>query len=135
MADIADEIATYLTAMATISYLVAPWDDFNEGQKVLLSEYLDGTVDVEVDVDVDFYGRFGFIAESSLIRCYIDLEVYHEEAFGDLLDKAEETGKRYAELAFDFVEYGSDYQDLKGAVLNNWKSAADYVSRRIGIFA
>lgn len=133
MSSAADEIATYLTAIAGITHLIAPFDDFNEGQKVLMREYTTGEIDVQVNVDLDYYGRF-FTISSEVISCNVDFEVYHEEAFGDLYDEAEETARQYADQAFNFFESSITYEDLKQDVLNNWKSAADYVSRRIAIF-
>ncbi len=120
-----DQIATNITGMVVVAALAEPFNNYNEGQKVLIKDHLSGDVDVSVRVTNDFNISY----RSQLLSAYIYLQCPHEEAFGSLFDDVKNIGRQFAEKAFNFYE--TDKKDI----LDNWYSAIDYASRRIAVYS
>ena len=120
-----DQIATNITATVVAVALIAPYNNYNEGQKVLITDHLSGDVDVSVSITNDFNISYS----SQLLSAYIYLQCPHEEAFGSLFDDVKNIGRRFAEIAFNFYE--TDKEDI----LDNWYSAVDYACRRIAVYS
>lgn len=114
--------------------ILAAFDDFNEGQKVLIEEYARFNSEAVIQRDVDFNFFFGWELNQEVLRYYCDIRVPHDEAFGDLLDKAQENARYFIDQAFNGTFYGDDPSSIFEEAKENEKEAYDDISRRISVY-
>lgn len=134
MARTPSEIATYGTGMLAVYCLLAPYDNYNEGQKILIRHYTYLDVDVQVDVDKYWVSGLGFVFTSNVTRNYIDISGYVEEAFGSLYDDVQEICREFASDAFNIYEVGSS-EDIVEDIIDQWNDAYEEAARRVAVFS
>jgi hypothetical protein len=127
------EFATQTAVSLGIECLVAPWPNYNEGQKTLIKDYT--TIDADISVNVDV-ASFGFFVQLSLdVAGYsFDIEGTHEEAFGSLYDDTEMIVETFINDAFNFEDEGLLFEPVL-EFIENFGDSVWEARRRIAVFS
>jgi hypothetical protein len=133
MSDIMSDFATQTALSLAVECLVAPWPNYNEGQKVLIKDYTKIDADISVNADVDQFGPFvQFSIE--VVGYSFDIEGAHEEAFGSLYDDVEMIVESFIEDAFNFEDEGIFLEPI-AEWIENFGDSIWEARKRIAVFS
>jgi hypothetical protein len=133
MSDPVSEFANSCAIDVAIECLIAPWPNYNEGQKVLIKDYTSIDSYISVYLDADVFGPF-VVLSAEVISDSFDVEGYVEEAFGSLYDDTEMIVKEFIDDAFNFDFEGLLWDPILDFI-DNFGDAVLEARRRIAVFS